>query len=193
NVCSPGPLGSPAAHPDRRPVRRTPLRNSRRHVQHLMAAALATIVVRPAPRYADRVTPMGSACSGKRMKRNGFTLVEVLVVLALIAVLLALLLPAVQQAREAARRTDCLSHLRQIGLAVHSYYDVNSGRFFLHHPFDADVSSNASSADSFAEIYWEDKLMPFIGGDSEANELLARQGVITASEAIYRCLSDTSV
>jgi prepilin-type N-terminal cleavage/methylation domain-containing protein/prepilin-type processing-associated H-X9-DG protein len=127
------------------------------------------------------------------MKRNGFTLIEVLVVLAIIAVLLALLLPAVQQAREAARRTDCLSHLRQISLAVHSYYDINSGRFFLHHPFDADVNANSATADSFAEIYWEDKLMPFIGGEAEANELLAQQGIITASNAIYRCMSDTSV
>ena len=125
--------------------------------------------------------------------RRGFTLIEVLVVIAIIAVLVALILPAVQQAREAARRIDCLSHLRQIGLAVHSYYDSNGGRFFLHHPFDADVISNSGAADSFAEIYWEDKLMPYIGSLQEANEAVARSGVMTASAQLYRCPSDISV
>jgi len=57
--------------------------------------------------------------------RRGFTLIELLVVIAIIAVLIALLLPAVQAAREAARRTQCRNNLKQIGLAVHNYHDVN--------------------------------------------------------------------
>lgn len=83
--------------------------------------------------------------SRRSRARRAFTLIELLVVIAIIAILIALLLPAVQQAREAAKRTQCKNNMKQIGLALHNYHDT-FGLFPPAQIFDAIAAGNDKDA-----------------------------------------------
>ena len=122
-----------------------------------------------------------------RLKR-GFTLIELLVVIAIIAVLVALLLPAVQQSREAARRTRCKNNLKQIGLAMHNYHSSN--RAF---PPSYCLTLPATGGSSWSI---HGRLMPFMDQSNLYNQIDLQVGwsdlpVISGVRVpVYACSSD---
>jgi len=109
------------------------------------------------------------------MSRNrsfGFTLIELLVVIAIIAILIALLLPAVQQAREAARRTQCRNNLKQIGLAFHNYHDAHlqfpPGFLFQ----DPRMSGRADRPNRSPGWGWQTMILPHIDQANIYNQII---------------------
>ncbi len=136
----------------------------------------------------------------EKVKRMGFTLVELLVVIAIIGVLIALLLPAVQAAREAARRMQCSNKMKQLGIACHNYHDVHQmftpGGF---RPIYNPTIAQASDIRDFRAV-WGVSLLPFLeqnaayglydptahlGGSSARNVELSMMRM-----DIYECPSD---
>lgn len=125
-------------------------------------------------------------------RRRGFTLIELLVVIAIIAILIALLLPAVQQAREAARRTQCRNNMKQIGLAFHNYHDV-----FLQFPQSYILHAGGSPGGSGVQLNsliqqhpWSYSLLPYLDQGNVFNALNEEGGInaTPASQAICRSI-----
>ena len=104
--------------------------------------------------------------------RRGFTLIELLVVIAIIAVLMALLLPAVQQAREAARRTQCKNNLKQFGLAVHNYHDTHNR--FPSAAFWTDANRDGTPDSDCGHWAWGVMIMPFLEQGNLYQQLRSR-------------------
>lgn len=129
------------------------------------------------------------------LNRRGFTLIELLVVIAIIAILIALLLPAVQQAREAARRSQCKNNLKQIGLALHNYHDTH--RVFPSGWIAVDAGAH-SAHEGVSGVGWGGMILPYLDQAPLYNLFNANAAINAASNdawretplAVFRCPSD---
>lgn len=132
------------------------------------------------------------APSSRRARSRGFTLVELLVVIAIIGILIALLLPAVQAAREASRRSACGDHFKQLGIALQNYHDVN--RSF---PTMSVYGGGGAAVPQLAYHHtWLDALLPYLEQkplyDSTNHQLpVWQQPLVGTQLPVLRCPSDT--
>lgn len=128
-------------------------------------------------------------------ERRGFTLIELLVVIAIIAILIALLLPAVQQAREAARRSTCKNNLKQLGLALHNYHDTHRG----FPPGWMGVSSTGlPNLEGESGFGWGAMILPFLDASPLYNYINFNESMVspsnvpylTSQKPVFKCPSD---
>jgi prepilin-type N-terminal cleavage/methylation domain-containing protein/prepilin-type processing-associated H-X9-DG protein len=134
--------------------------------------------------------------SGSRpAHRRGFTLIELLVVIAIIAILIGLLLPAVQQAREAARRSQCINNLKQLGLALHNYHDTHNAL----PPGWIGVDNNAPDTEGPSGFGWGVFILPYLDQAPLYNRINfslpitdpTNLATVSVNLPVFRCPSDT--
>ncbi|MBB03062.1 MAG: prepilin-type cleavage/methylation domain-containing protein [Planctomyces sp.] len=138
--------------------------------------------------------------------RNGFTLIELLVVIAIIATLVSLLLPAVQQAREAARRSQCKNNLKQLGLAIHNYHDVHSTFPAGYYSYGTSTGAAPGWAEMDANTWdaapgwaWGAMILPFLEQGALYDQLSidapcwapVNAGLVESKLAMFLCPSAT--
>ncbi len=126
-------------------------------------------------------------------RQRGFTLIELLVVIAIIAILIALLLPAVQQAREAARRTQCKNNLKQLGIAMHNYHDVTS--FFPSGHSGQTPWMNSCPEGQCGHWSWGSLILPFLelGNTHEGIRVGAQPMPTSAGDATMLAIMQTPI